>query len=148
MDKNNKDKKGPKKSLVYYYIVILIIAYFFNVFFMKDFMKPNVEKVTYDAFLEAIDEGVVDKVQKMGGNIVFQLKPDYVAVRDKDNSKKLKFEKAKLDKDGKAISKSEDEELRVFITGEWDYDGLTEKLEAKGVHFCSEIIEELSLIHI
>lgn len=117
MDKNNKDKKGPKKSLVYYYIVILIIAYFFNVFFMKDIMKPNVEKVTYDAFLEAIDEGVVDKVQKMGGNIVFQLKPDYVAVRDKDNDKKLKFEKAKLDKSGKAISKSEDEELRVFITG-------------------------------
>ena len=88
MDKNNKDKKGPKKSLVYYYIVILIIAYFFNVFFMKDIMKPNVEKVTYDAFLEAIDEGVVDKVQKMGGNIVFQLKPDYVAVRDKDNDKR------------------------------------------------------------
>lgn len=146
MDKNNKDKKGPKKSLVYYYIVILIIAYFFNVFFMKDIMKPNVEKVTYDAFLEAIDEGVVDKVQKMGGNIVFQLKPDYVAVRDKDNSKKLKFEKAKLDKDGKAISKSEDEELRVFITGEWDYDGLTEKLEAKGVHFGSEIIEEPSIL--
>lgn len=146
MDKNNKDKKGPKKSLVYYYIVILIIAYFFNVFFMKDFMKPNVEKVTYDAFLKAIDEGVVDKVQKMGGNIVFQLKPDYVAVRDKDNSKKLKFEKAKLDKDGKAISKSEDEELRVFITGEWDYDGLTEKLEAKGVHFGSEIIEEPSIL--
>lgn len=146
MDKNNKDKKGPKKSLVYYYIVILIIAYFFNVFFMKDIMKPNVEKVTYDAFLEAIDEGVVDKVQKMGGNIVFQLKPDYVAVRDKDNDKKLKFEKAKLDKSGKAISKSEDEELRVFITGEWDYDGLTEKLEAKGVHFGSEIIEEPSIL--
>ena len=32
MDKDNKDKKRPKKSLVYYYIVILIIAYFFNVF--------------------------------------------------------------------------------------------------------------------
>ena len=148
MDKNDKNKKGPKKSLIYYYIVILIIAYFFNIFFMRDFMKPKVEKVTYDGFLDAIDEGVVDKVQKMGGNIVFQLKPEYVAIRDNNNEKKLKFEKAKLDKSGKPIINSEDpdKEMRVFITGEWDYDGLTEKLEAKGVHFGSEIIEEPSIL--
>lgn len=148
MNKNNKNKKGPKKSLIYYYLVILIIAYLFNIFFMKDFMKPEVEKVTYDGFLEAIDEGVVDRVQKMGGNIVFQLKPEYVAIRDKTNEKKLKFEKAKLDKNGKPIINSEDQgkEVRVFITGEWDYEGLTEKLKEKGVHFGSEIIEEPSIL--
>lgn len=148
MNKNNKNKKGPKKSLIYYYLVILIIAYLFNIFFMKDFMKPEVEKVTYDAFLEAIDEGVIDRVQKMGGNIVFQLKPEYVAIRDKNNEKKLKFEKAKLDKNGKPIVNSEDpnKEVRVFITGEWDYEGLTEKLKEKGVHFGSEIIEEPSIL--
>ena len=148
MNKNNKNKKGPKKSLIYYYLVILIIAYLFNIFFMKDFMKPEVEKVTYDGFLEAIDEGVVDRVQKMGGNIVFQLKPEYVAIRDKNNEKKLKFEKAKLDKNGKPIINSEDpnKEVRVFITGEWDYEGLTEKLKEKGVHFGSEIIEEPSIL--
>lgn len=148
MNKNNKNKKGPKKSLIYYYLVILIIAYLFNIFFMKDFMKPEVEKVTYDGFLEAIDEGVVDRVQKMGGNIVFQLKPEYVAIRDKNNEKKLKFEKAKLDKNGKPIINSEDQgkEVRVFITGEWDYEGLTEKLKEKDVHFGSEIIEEPSIL--
>lgn len=138
MDKDNKNKKGPKKSLVYYYIVILIIAYFFNIFFMKDIMKPKVEKVTYDKFLEYIDEGKVDKVQKMGGNIVFQLKPE----------KAEKSEDAKTKDDDKNIGISKDAEEaqgEVYVTGEWDYPDLTQKLEAKGIHFGSEIIEEPSI---
>ncbi|WP_215491938.1 ATP-dependent zinc metalloprotease FtsH [Fenollaria sporofastidiosus] len=154
--KNNKGK-GPKKSLIFYYIAILIIAYLINTFFIRDMVaKPPVKKVTYDAFLKAIDVGVVDKVQKMGGNIVFQLKPDYIAVHD-EKSGKYKFEK--LETKNKAKDKTnetnkdklenalrpQEEPVRVFITGEWDYAGLTEKLEAKGVHFGSEIIEKPSI---
>lgn len=145
LDKNDKNKKGPRRSLIFYYIVILIVAYFFNIFFMNDMMKPKVDKVTYDTLLMAIDEGVVDRVQKMGGNIIFQLKDDYVLTSAKEGEKQKINIKKLTD-----LSKKEQAEIdiknKAYVTGEWDYPGLTEKLEAKGVHFGSEILEEPSLL--
>lgn len=113
-----KDNKNPKKPIYYYYGVILILIWILQLIIMPSLSGPEMKKVDYSKFLEYIDEGKVDSVQKKDQNILFTLK--------KDESKK-----------------GDD---TVFITGSWDYPQLTEKLQKYNINFGAQIYEEPSLL--
>ena len=113
------DKKPPKKSLLYNAIIVLIVLMFLNAFIFPLFTQPRVTQVSYDSFLEMLDAGNVREVARDGDTIMF------TAVDDA----------------------SGEEHTRIYKTGAWPDDDLTQRLlEHPEVSFESSIVEETSPI--
>ena len=113
------DKKPPQKSLLYNAIIVLIVLMFLNAFIFPLFTQPRVTQVSYDSFLEMLDAGNVREVARDGDTIMF------TAVDDA----------------------SGEEHTRIYKTGAWPDDDLTQRLlEHPEVSFESSIVEETSPI--
>ncbi|MBE5776721.1 MAG: ATP-dependent zinc metalloprotease FtsH [Clostridiales bacterium] len=68
-----KEGKNPKKPWLYYYGVVLLVIVLLNVFVFPSLLHPRVTEVSYDQFLQLINDGKVKTaaLDEYGTSIVF-----------------------------------------------------------------------------
>lgn len=74
--KNEDPKKPSRKSWLYYYFVVLVITMLLNALVFPSFMARRVHEVTYDQFLDMVDEGRVEEVAMQDTQITFRGKDE------------------------------------------------------------------------
>lgn len=79
MMNDNNDKKRP---LTYYYMLMLVLILVFNSVIMPMFFNPKMKEVSYNNFLQMVDEGKVSKVE---------ITDKRLAAVDKNNEKEIYF---------------------------------------------------------
>lgn len=57
------DNNGKKRPLTYYYMLMLVLILVFNSVIMPMFFNPKMKEVSYNNFLQMVDEGKVSKVE-------------------------------------------------------------------------------------
>ena len=77
MMNDNNDKKRP---LTYYYMLMLVLILVFNSVIMPMFFNPKMKEVSYNSFLQMVDEGKVSKVE---------ITDKRLAAVDKNNEKEI-----------------------------------------------------------
>ena len=77
MMNDNNDKKRP---LTYYYMLMLVLILVFNYVIMPMFFNPKMKEVSYNNFLQMVDEGKVSKVE---------ITDKRLAAVDKNNEKEI-----------------------------------------------------------
>ena len=77
MMNDNNDKKRP---LTYYYMLMLVLILVFNSVIMPMFFNPKMKEVSYNNFLQMVDEGEVSKVE---------ITDKRLAAVDKNNEKEI-----------------------------------------------------------
>ena len=77
MMNDNNDKKRP---LTYYYMLMLVLILVFNSVIMPMFFNPKMKEVSYNNFLQMVDEGKVSKVEMTDKRL---------AAVDKNNEKEI-----------------------------------------------------------
>ena len=77
MMNDNNDKKRP---LTYYYMLMLVLILVFNSVIMPMFFNPKMKVVSYNNFLQMVDEGKVSKVE---------ITDKRLAAVDKNNEKEI-----------------------------------------------------------
>ena len=77
MMNDNNDKKRP---LTYYYMLMLVLILVFNSVIMPMFFNPKMKEVSYNNFLQIVDEGKVSKVE---------ITDKRLAAVDKNNEKEI-----------------------------------------------------------
>lgn len=77
MMNDNNDKKRP---LTYYYMLMLALILVFNSVIMPMFFNPKMKEVSYNNFLQMVDEGKVSKVE---------ITDKRLAAVDKNNEKEI-----------------------------------------------------------
>lgn len=77
MMNDNNDKKRP---LTYYYMLVLVLILVFNSVIMPMFFNPKMKEVSYNNFLQMVDEGKVSKVE---------ITDKRLAAVDKNNEKEI-----------------------------------------------------------
>lgn len=77
MMNDNNDKKRP---LTYYYMLMLVLILVFNSVIMPMFFNPKIKEVSYNNFLQMVDEGKVSKVE---------ITDKRLAAVDKNNEKEI-----------------------------------------------------------
>ncbi len=77
MMNDNNDKKRP---LTYYYMLMLVLILVFNSVIMPMFFTPKMKEVSYNNFLQMVDEGKVSKVE---------ITDKRLAAVDKNNEKEI-----------------------------------------------------------
>lgn len=77
MMNDNNDKKRP---LTYYYMLMLVLILVFNSVIMPMFFNPKMKEVSYNNFLQMVDEGKVSKVE---------ITDKHLAAVDKNNEKEI-----------------------------------------------------------
>ncbi len=110
-DDGGKDFKQPSKRLLYYYGIVLLVTLVLNALVVPMMSERKITEVSFDRFLEMVDDGEVVRVAKGDGQITFTAKdPDDVW-----------------------------SEEAIYKTGDWEYEGLTQKLIDSGVSFAQDI---------
>lgn len=114
--KNNNPDKNPKKPFLYYYGIVLIVVLLLNTFFFPSMMERSVRQVSYDQFLQFVDEQKISQVYQNDTELVFTLK------------------------------EGEEKEWGVtaYKTGRWPDADLTDRLRDAGVSFAQEIPTQAS----
>lgn len=77
MMNDNNDKKRP---LTYYYMLMLVLILVFNSVIMPMFFNPKMKEVSYNNFLQMVDEGKASKVE---------ITDKRLAAVDKNNEKEI-----------------------------------------------------------
>lgn len=77
MMNDNNDEKRP---LTYYYMLMLVLILVFNSVIMPMFFNPKMKEVSYNNFLQMVDEGKVSKVE---------ITDKRLAAVDKNNEKEI-----------------------------------------------------------
>lgn len=77
MMNDNNDKKRP---LTYYYMLMMVLILVFNSVIMPMFFNPKMKEVSYNNFLQMVDEGKVSKVE---------ITDKRLAAVDKNNEKEI-----------------------------------------------------------
>jgi cell division protease FtsH len=70
---NNKKNTPPKRQSVYYYSIALILLLLLNAFVFPLLTQQSVEEVTYNQFMEWLDNGQIDAVEIGTSEISFTL---------------------------------------------------------------------------
>ena len=115
MGVKDEEPKRPPKKLLYYYGIILLITVLLNALVLPKIAEKAVVKVSYDSFLEMVDQGKVEGVVRGDDQMQFWLKGSLT-------------EEGRL-KPGEVIYK----------TGLWPDEKLTDRLLERGVMFESQI---------
>ena len=74
------DNNGKKRPLMYYYMLMLVLILVFNSVIMPMFFNPKMKEVSYNNFLQMVDEGKVSKVE---------ITDKRLAAVDKNNEKEI-----------------------------------------------------------
>jgi cell division protease FtsH len=66
----------PQKPVIFYCVIALIVLSLLNIFLFPSLMgqRQSVEEVSYDVFLDQLDQRTIDKVEVQGSTIYFSLK--------------------------------------------------------------------------
>ena len=71
MGMKNDEPKRPPKSILYYYGIVLIVLLLLNVLVFPSLTERQVTEVTYDQFLDMLDQGIVKGVNRTDDQITF-----------------------------------------------------------------------------
>ena len=71
MGMKNDEPKRPPKSILYYYGIVLIVLLLLNVLVFPSLTERQVTEVTYDQFLDMLDQGIVEGVNRTDDQITF-----------------------------------------------------------------------------
>lgn len=71
MGLKDDDSKKPQKSWIYYYLIVLVVTMLLNTLVFPSMMQRKVQEVSYDTFLEMVDEKRVDQVALEDDQITF-----------------------------------------------------------------------------
>ena len=74
------DNNDTKRPLTYYYMLMLVLILVFNSVIMPMFFNPKMKEVSYNNFLQMVDEGKVSKVE---------ITDKRLAAVDKNNEKEI-----------------------------------------------------------
>jgi len=75
MGLKNDEPKGPvKKSWLFYYMVVLVVTMLWNVLLFPSVMERQIHEVSYDQFLDMVDQGKVEEVALQTDQITFLAK--------------------------------------------------------------------------
>lgn len=74
------DNNGKKRPLTYYYMLMLVLILVFNCVIMPMFFNPKMKEVSYNNFLQMVEEGKVSKVE---------ITDKRLAAVDKNNEKEI-----------------------------------------------------------
>lgn len=61
--KNQRTPRNPQKSVLYFYAIMLLLIFVFNMFIVPMFTNPTSETVTYNKFIEMLDQGQIDQAE-------------------------------------------------------------------------------------
>ena len=119
--------KRPNKRLLYYYGIILLITILLNALVMPALAERSVTEVTYNQFLDMLDEGQVAGVKRDSDKLTFWTKDVQEALNGQLSLKNLNSEN-----------------LKIYKTGLWPDEDLTSRLEKAGISFSKEIPTQAS----
>ena len=88
--------KRPNKRLLYYYGIILLITILLNALVMPALAERSVTEVTYDQFLDMLDEGQVAGVKRDSHKLTFWTKDVQEALNGQLSLKNLNSENLKI----------------------------------------------------
>ncbi len=66
--------KPPKKPMIVYYLIVIAIMILINTVLLPSLAQRNIEKATYDTFLEQLDSSNVNEVELSSDTIRYTLK--------------------------------------------------------------------------
>ncbi|MDD4081551.1 MAG: ATP-dependent zinc metalloprotease FtsH [Eubacteriales bacterium] len=75
-----KEIKSPQKNWMYYGIIAAVVIMLLNIFLFPNLMRPQVQEVSYSAFLEMLEKGEVGQVSQDDVQITFSdrsIEPKY-----------------------------------------------------------------------
>lgn len=130
MGMKNDEPKGPPKSILYYYGIILVVLLLLNVLIFPSLTERKVTEVTYDQFLDMLDEGLVKGVNRTDDQITFWTEPELPA--DSAQGEGTMFELIEQ-------MQMRAENVQLFKTGAWPDPDLLDRLREKNVTFTEPI---------
>ena len=130
MGMKNDEPKRPPKSILYYYGIILVVLLLLNVLIFPSLTERKVTEVTYDQFLDMLDEGLVKGVNRTDDQITFWTEPELPA--DSVQGEGTMFELIEQ-------MQMRAENVQLFKTGAWPDPDLLDRLREKNVTFTEPI---------
>ena len=73
-----KEVQKPKKPLIFYYLMVLCILLLLNFFLFPSIRQQKVQEVGYSTFIQMLESGEVDTVQRQDDTIMFTDKQENV----------------------------------------------------------------------
>ncbi len=73
-----KEVQKPKKPLIFYYLMVLCILLLLNFFLFPSIRQQKVQEVGYSTFIQMLEAGEVDTVQRQDDTIMFTDKQENV----------------------------------------------------------------------
>lgn len=130
MGMKNDEPKRPPKSILYYYGIILVVLLLLNVLIFPSLTERKVTEVTYDQFLDMLDEGLVKGVNRTDDQITFWTETELPADSAQGNGTVFDLiEQMQM----------RAENVQLFKTGAWPDPGLLDRLREKNVTFTEPI---------
>lgn len=130
MGMKNDEPKRPPKSILYYYGIVLIVLLLLNVLVFPSLTERQVTEVTYDQFLDMLDEGLVKGVNRTDDQITFWTETELPADSTQGNGTVF---------DLMEQMQMRAENVQLFKTGAWPDPDLLNRLRAEGVTFTEPI---------
>ena len=128
MGMKNDEPKRPPKSILYYYGIVLIVLLLLNVLVFPSLTERQVTEVTYDQFLDMLDQGIVKGVNRTDDQITFWTETELPT--DSAQGSGSMFD---------LIEQMRAENVQLFKTGAWPDPDLLNRLRAENVTFTEPI---------
>ena len=130
MGMKNDEPKRPPKSILYYYGIVLIVLLLLNVLVFPSLTERQVTEVTYDQFLDMLDQGIVKGVNRTDDQITFWTETELPADSAQGNGTMFDLiEQMQM----------RAENVQLFKTGAWPDPDLLDRLREKNVTFTEPI---------
>ncbi len=130
MGMKNDEPKRPPKSILYYYGIILVVLLLLNVLIFPSLTERKVTEVTYDQFLDMLDEGLVKGVNRTDDQITFWTETELPTDSAQGNGTMFDLiEQMQM----------RAENVQLFKTGAWPDPDLLNRLRAENVTFTEPI---------
>ncbi len=130
MGMKNDEPKRPPKSILYYYGIVLIVLLLLNVLVFPSLTERQVTEVTYDQFLDMLDQGIVEGVNRTDDQITFWTETELPTDRAQGSGSMFDLiEQMQM----------RAENVQLFKTGAWPDPDLLNRLRAENVTFTEPI---------
>ena len=130
MGMKNDEPKRPPKSILYYYGIVLIVLLLLNVLVFPSLTERQVTEVTYDQFLDMLDQGIVEGVNRTDDQITFWTETELPTDSAQGNGSMFDLiEQMQM----------RAENVQLFKTGAWPDPDLLNRLRAENVTFTEPI---------
>ena len=130
MGMKNDEPKRPPKSILYYYGIVLIVLLLLNVLVFPSLTERQVTEVTYDQFLDMLDQGIVKGVNRTDDQITCWTETELPT--DSAQGSGSMFDLIEQ-------MQMRAENVQLFKTGAWPDPDLLNRLRAENVKFTEPI---------